>query len=135
MNNYLKRFLHRGLMAASGGPIILGIIYWIEGTAALPGREVFLGIVTTSLLAFVAAGISVVYQIERIPLLPATMLHSGGLLTAYLTIYLINGWLQPKNIPWFLVIFCSLYAVIWTIVTLSVRHSVQRVNQKMKSDA
>lgn len=135
MKIHLKNFIIRGMMAASGGPIVLGIIYWIEGEAALSGREVFLGIVTTALLAFVAAGISVIYQIERIPLLPATMLHSGGLLTAYLTIYLINGWLQLKNIPWFLVIFCSLYAVIWTIVTLSVRHSVQRVNQKMKSDA
>jgi len=81
MKQYCLTFLKRGLLAASGGPLILAMIYGILGangqvTSLAPG-EVCMGIVTVTLLAFIAAGIGVVYQIERLPLLSATRSTPG----------------------------------------------------------
>jgi len=61
MKQYCLTFLKRGLLAASGGPLILAMIYGILGangqvTSLAPG-EVCMGIVTVTLLAFIAAGI------------------------------------------------------------------------------
>ena len=72
MKQYCLAFLKRGLLAASGGPLILAMIYGILGangqvTSLAPG-EVCMGIVTVTLLAFIAAGIGVVYQIEVYPM-------------------------------------------------------------------
>ena len=63
MKQYCLTFLKRGLLAASGGPLILAMIYDILGangqvTSLAPG-EVCMGIVTVTLLAFIAAGIGV----------------------------------------------------------------------------
>lgn len=60
MKQYCLTFLKRGLLAASGGPLILAMIYGILGangqvTSLAPG-EVCMGIVTVTLLAFIAAG-------------------------------------------------------------------------------
>ena len=59
MKQYCLTFLKRGLLAASGGPLILAMIYGILGangqvTSLAPG-EVCMGIVTVTLLAFIAA--------------------------------------------------------------------------------
>ena len=56
MKQYCLTFLKRGLLAASGGPLILAMIYGILGangqvTSLAPG-EVCMGIVTVTLLAF-----------------------------------------------------------------------------------
>ena len=137
MKQYCLTFLKRGLLAASGGPLILAIIYGTMGatgqvTSLAPG-EVCMGILTVTLMAFIAAGIGVVYQIEQLPLLSATAIHAGALYLDYLLIYLLNNWI-PRNwevIGIFTVCFAAGYALIWGIILLSIRHKTNRINRHL----
>lgn len=93
-----------------------------------------MGIVTVTLLAFIAAGIGVVYQIERLPLLSATAIHAGALYLDYLLIYLLNNWI-PRDwafIGTFTLCFAAGYAVIWGIVLLSIKHKTNRINRHLQ---
>ena len=72
MKPFLKGFLLRGLICAGGGPLVLAIIYGILGATgtveAFTPREVCMGILTIMLLAFIAAGMTAIYQLEQLPL-------------------------------------------------------------------
>ena len=86
MKKFLKEFLFRGLICASGGPIVLAIIYGILGTTgaveAFSPREVCLGIVTITLLSFITAGMTAIYNQEQLPLPTMILLHGGALYIA-----------------------------------------------------
>ena len=73
MKKYIFEFIRRGLIASSFGPIVLAILYLIlQNQAAvetLTVKEVCLGIFSLSALAFIAGGMNVIYQIERMPLM------------------------------------------------------------------
>lgn len=138
MKKYVLEFLKRGLMAASGGPIILAIIYGILGatgvvTSFAPG-EVCMGILTVTLMAFIAAGVSIVYQIERLPLLPASLIHAAALYFDYLLIYLLNDWIPSSltGIGIFTAIYVAGYAVIWLSIILSIKAKTDRINKKLR---
>ncbi|MGM9549865.1 MAG: DUF3021 domain-containing protein [Faecousia sp.] len=137
MKKYLLAFLKRGLMAASGGPVILAGIYGILGAtgqvSSLTPGEVCQGILTVSLLAFIASGVSVVYEIERLSLLSATLIHAGAIYLDYLLIYLLNNWLQRSllTVGIFTACFIIGYAVIWGIVLLSIKYKTNRVNRHL----
>ena len=134
MKKFLKEFLLRGLICASGGPVVLAVIYGILGaTGAVESfapREVCLGIVTITLLAFVAAGMTAIYQMEQLPLPTMILLHSGALYIAYLLTYLINGWLlnQLTPIAIFTGIFIAGYAVIWLIIYFVEKAKAAKLN-------
>ena len=134
MKQYGITFLKRGLIAASGGPVILAVIYAILGASgqvnSLTPREVSLGILTVTLLAFIAAGVSVVYQIERLPMLPATLIHAGVL---YLD-YLLNDWMERswRVIGIFTACFILGYGLIWGSVYLSIRRKTRRINAHLQ---
>lgn len=137
MKQYCKEFLKRGLLAASGGPVILAIIYGCLGAAgqvtALTPGEVCMGILTVTLMAFIAAGIGVVYQIERLPLLSATAIHAGALYLDYLLIYLLNSWI-PRSLSFvglFTLWFALGYAVVWGIILLSIKCRTRRINARL----
>ena len=72
MKKFWKEFLFRGLLCASGGPIVLAVIYGILGVTGsaeqLSVTEVSRGILSITLLAFIAAGMTAVYQMEQLPL-------------------------------------------------------------------
>lgn len=122
MKKFLKEFLFRGLICAAGGPLVLVIIYGILGAIgaveAFTPREVCLGIVTITLLAFIVAGMTAIYQMEQLPLPMMILLHGGALYIAYILTYLLNGWLQNSLIPIlvFTGIFAAGYALIWFII-------------------
>ena len=81
-----------------------------------------------------AAGIGVVYQIERLPLLSATAIHAGALYLDYLLIYLLNNWI-PRDwafIGVFTLCFAVGYALIWGITLLSIRHRTNRINRHLR---
>jgi len=103
MKQFWKDFLFRGLVSAASGPLVLAIIYGILGATgevtSLTPREVCLGILSITLLAFIVAGITAIYQVEKLPLASATLIHGGVLYATYLLIYLINGWLQKGIVP------------------------------------
>lgn len=139
IKKYYKEFLHRGLMVCGFGPIVLAIIYGILGACGvidslLPGM-VTLGIITITVLAFLAAGITVVYKIEELPLPIAILLHGVILYVAYAIIYLINGWIKSGIIPFlvFTAIFAAGYLLVWIIVYFCTRNSIDKLNKKLKN--
>ena len=138
MKRFWKEFLLRGLLAASGGPVVLAIIYGILGATgtveAFSPREVCLGILSITLLAFIVAGMTAIYQMEQLPLLIMILLHCGALYIAYILTYLLNGWLvqQLTSILVFTGIFIAGYAIIWLIIYCFERHKANRLNQILK---
>ena len=137
MKKFIIEFLKRGLVAASGGPIIVAIIYFILGKAGviqtMTPDEVALGIVSSALLAFIIAGVSAVYQIDKLPTFPAALIHGIVLYATYITIYLINGWLKSQMTPFlvFTGVFIAGYAVIWIIIYISIKRSTKKLNLKI----
>lgn len=139
MKKFWKEFLLRGLICASGGPIVLAILYGILGATgaveAFTPREVCLGIVTITLLAFIAAGMTAIYQMEQLPLPIMILLHGGALYIAYILTYLINGWLQNSLVPIlvFTGIFAAGYALVWLIIYLVEKANADKLNKLLKS--
>ncbi|MBO5317771.1 MAG: DUF3021 domain-containing protein [Oscillospiraceae bacterium] len=138
MKKFWKEFLLRGLICASGGPIVLAILYGILGTTgtveAFSPKEVCLGIVTITLLAFIAAGMTSIYQMEQLPLPIMILLHGGALYIAYILTYLINGWLQNSLVPIliFTGIFVAGYTLIWLIIYCVEKSKADKLNKLLK---
>ena len=139
MKKFWKVFLFRGLICASGGPLVLAIIYGIlsaTGTATqVSTQEVCIGIITITLMAFVVAGMTAIYQQERLPLPIMILIHGGVLYLAYILTYLLNGWLQGSLIPIlvFSGIFIAGYALIWVIIYYVEKAKAEKINQTLKS--
>lgn len=140
MKKFLKEFLLRGLICASGGPIVLAILYGILGATgivdAFSPREVCTGILTITLLAFIAAGMTAIYQMEQLPLPIMILLHGGALYIAYILTYLINGWLHHSLVPilFFTGIFVAGYALIWLIIYCVEKAKTEALNRKLKEN-
>lgn len=138
MKKFLKEFLLRGLLCASGGSIVLAIVYGILGATGsvetFSPYEVCTGILTITLLAFIAAGMTAVYQMEQLPLPIMILLHGGALYIAYILTYLINGWLQNSLVPIliFTAIFLVSYALIWLIIYLIEKAKTEKLNKMLK---
>ena len=86
MKTFWKEFCLRGALCAAGGPVVLAIIYGVLGAAGVAEHfspnEVCLGILSITLLAFIAAGMTAVYQMEQLPLPMAILMHGGALYLA-----------------------------------------------------
>lgn len=137
MNKYVKEFLHRGLIFGGFGPIITAIVMLILSHTindfTLTGNEMFLGVVSTYVLAFVHAGTSVFHQIEHWSLMKALLCQLGTLYAAYVTTYLVNCWI-PFNLSVVLIftaIFVVTYLVIWGIVYLCVKNTSRKLSKKL----
>ena len=138
MKQTILEFVRRGLTACGFGPMILTILYLIlqrqTGLEALTVHEVCLGIISLSALAFVAGGMNVLYQIERLPLMVAILIHGAVLYAAYLATYLLNGWLERgvTHILLFSAIFLLGYLVIWGIIYSTTRRNTKALNQLLQ---
>lgn len=137
MKKYISEFVHRGLLAAWCGSVILAIIYGVHGAiddTNLPTYgEVCTGILSLTLMAFIAGGISMVYTVERLPLISAILIHGGVLYLDYLMIYLLNGWM-PRNMKAlgiFTAVFVVGFALIWLCIYLSIRKKTENINKKL----
>lgn len=139
MKSYLKHFFHRGLLVCWGGPVILAMIYLIShasgNTAPISLYDAAKGILTITALAFVAGGITTIYQIDRLPLFPALLIHGAVLYITYLTVYLTNGWLADGKMPFiiFTVCFVMGYAAIWLFIYCLTRRKTKQLNQALKN--
>ena len=139
MKKFWKEFLLRGLICASGGPLVLAIIYGILGTTGtvefFSAKEVCLGILTITLLAFIAAGMTAIYQMEQLPLPIMILLHGGALYLAYILTYLFNGWLlhELKAILIFTGIFIAGYALIWLVIYCIDRNKIRKLNKLLNN--
>lgn len=138
MKQFWKGFFLRGAICAAGGPVVLAIIYGIlEATGAVEyfsPREVCLGIVSITMLAFVVAGMTAIYQMEQLPLPMAILIHGGTLYLAYILTYLINGWLQQALVPIlvFSGIFAAGYGLIWMIIYSVTKAKTEKINKILK---
>lgn len=138
MKKFLKEFLQRGLICAAGGPLVLAVIYGILGATgtveAISPSEVCMGIVTITLLAFIAAGMTAIYQMEQLPLPTMILLHGGALYIAYILTYLINGWLLNQLTPIliFTGIFLAGYALVWLIIYCVEKAKAEKLNKLLK---
>lgn len=139
MKKYAAEFIKRGLMAAWGGPVVAAIIFACLGRAGvvetMTVREVCLGIISSALMAFIAGGINVVYQVEKLPLAMAILIHGGVLYLDYLLIYLMNGWLQNQvgPIAVFTLIFAAGFALVWLIIYQIIKRQINQVNKKIRA--
>ena len=137
MKKHIRGFFRRGLVACGIGPLVLAVLYLILQhqcqVQTLTVNEVCLGIVSLSVLAFVAGGMNVVYEMERLPLMVAILIHGGVLYGAYIVIYLINGWLAQQLVPIlvFTGIFIAGYALIWAFIYFVSRAKIARINAKL----
>ena len=135
MKKFLKDFCKRGMAFAWGGPVIMAII-WLclqaSGTVSeLTVNQVALGIFSTTIMAFIAAGISVVYQMENLPKPFAVLIQASVLYIDYMGIYLLNGWLPTDKIGMFTLIFVAAFAVIWVCIYIPTRIKVAKMNRMM----
>ncbi len=125
----------RGAAFAWGGPVILAMVWTILKANGkidvLKVDEVVLGIVSTTVMAFVAAGISYVYEIETLPKSFAALIQATVLYIGYMGIYLLNGWLPVNKIWAFTVIFVIVFIVIWLCIYIPTRHKVDRMNNTL----
>ena len=139
MKKFLSDFFLRGLLAAAGGPVVLAIVYGILGAtgevSSLSPGEVCMGILTVTLLALIAGGMSAIYRVERLPLANAIMIHGAALYVAYIVIYLINGWLKQQLIPivTFTIVFIVGYAIIWLCIYLHTKARTQKINRMLQN--
>lgn len=138
MKKNILEFFRRGFVACGFGPIVLAILYLILQRQAeietLTVNQVCLGIFSLSALAFVAGGMNVIYQIERLPLMVAIFIHGGVLYISYLVTYLLNDWLEWGAIPIlvFSGIFIFGYLMIWAIIYCIIRKRTERLNEILK---
>lgn len=138
MNNYVKSFLLRGMAFGGFGPMICGIVflvlsYTVNGFS-LSGKEAFLAILSTYLLAFIHAGASVFNQIDEWSVAKSLFCHFTTLYLAYSLCYIANSWIpfDPKVILIFTVIFVALYFAIWITVFMCVKAASKKLNSKLK---
>ena len=138
MKKYVLELFRRGLMAAGFGPVVLAVFYLIlqkqNVVQTLTVNEVCLGIFSLSALAFIAGGMNVIYQSERLPLMVAILIHGGVLYISYLGTYLLNDWLEWGVTPIlvFSGIFVFGYLAIWTIIYSIIKKRTERLNEILK---
>ena len=138
MKRYAMEFIRRGLAACGLGPLVLAVIYLIldrQGLVqTLDAAQVSVGIFSLTALAFLAGGMNVIYQLERLPLMAAVTIHGGVLYLGYLAVYLVNGWLKWGSVPIlvFTAIFVIGYLLIWVVIYAILRRRTRRLNQLLK---
>ena len=137
MKKIILEFIRRGLTACGFGPIVLAVLYLIlqrQGILhSLTVEQVCLGIVSLWVLAFVAGGMNVLYQIERLPLMMAILIHGSVLYISYLVTYLLNDWLEQGLLP--ILIFSGIfvfgYLTIWIVIYLITKKNTEAVNRAL----
>ena len=138
MKRFVSEFVRRGLIASGIGPIVLAIVYLVLKQSAaintLSVDQVCVGIFSLTSLAFVAGGMNAIYQIERLPLMTAILIHGVVLYVGYLIAYLLNGWLELGmiSIIVFTAIFVVGYVVIWAIIYSIIKKNTAKLNEMLR---
>ena len=75
-----------------------------------------------------------IYQIERLPLMVAILIHGSVLYISYLVTYLLNDWLDWGVMP--IVVFSAIflvgYIVIWALIYSITKNRTERLNDALK---
>ncbi len=138
MKSNILRFVWRGLVACGFGPIVLAVFYLALHSQGLietlTVNQVCTGIFSLTALAFIAGGMNVVYQIERLPLMTAILIHGCVLYFSYLGTYLLNDWIEwgKTSILVFTGIFIVGYAAVWAVIYSVTKRNTARLNEILK---
>lgn len=138
MRKFIRDFIRRGCIACGIGPVVLGILYLIlqqeEVISVLTVNEVCTGIFSLAALAFISGGINAIYQLERLPLMVAILIHGSILYISYLGTYLLNDWLDIGLLPVivFSAIFLFGYLVIWAVIYAIIKRNTAEINARLK---
>lgn len=138
MKKIIHQFFRRGLTSCGLGPVVLAVLYLIlenQGVVhTLTASQVCIGIFSLTALAFVAGGINVIYQLERLPLMFGILIHGCVLYAAYLGTYLLNDWLEAGIIPFlvFTGVFIVGYLLIWIVIYSIVKRNTDKLNKILK---
>ena len=137
MKKYLKEFCLRGMAFGGFGPLIYGIVMLIINLSGvdttIDGLIVFKGVLSTYLLGFICAGVSIVWNIEKLGIGFAILIHGSALYISYLLTYLINGWLGNNNgILIFSIAFILGYVLIWLIIYVIEKCRAKKLNRTLK---
>ena len=138
MKQALLNFIRRGAISCGLGPIVLAILYLILHRQAdmdvLTVEQVCIGIFSISALAFIAGGMNAIYQIERLPLMVAILIHGCVLYISYLITYLVNDWLEFGVAPIlvFSAIFVIGYLAIWAVIYTVIQKRTTKINELLK---
>lgn len=138
MKKFVLDFLRRGFIACGLGPIVLAVLYLILQQSAavemLTVNQVCIGIFSLTALAFIAGGMNAVYQIERLPLMVAVLIHGVVLYVSYLGTYLLNDWLDWGVTP--ILVFSGVFVVgylaIWAIIYSIIKRNTKKLNEILK---
>ncbi|MBQ3131635.1 MAG: DUF3021 domain-containing protein [Clostridia bacterium] len=138
MKRNVMEFVRRGFIACGFGPLVLAVLYLVlqrhAALETLSVNQVCTGIFSLSALAFIAGGMNVVYQIERLPLMGAILIHGIVLYISYLGTYLINGWLEWGKTP--IVVFSGIfvfgYLLIWVGIYSITKRNTEKINRILK---
>lgn len=137
MKKYIKDFVIRGLMAMGGGPLVYGIVMFIlylcNVDTTVDGVTIFKSIISLSIMAFIIAGSSIVWQIDKLGLGFASLIHGSLLYVCYLIVYLLNNWIEKEIISFivFTAIYIVTYTLIWLIVYLTEKHKAKKLNKSL----
>ena len=133
MSKIIKKFLLRGLLCMGFGPIVYSIIllilYLCHVETTISIITLFKGIISTSIMAFIIAGSSIIWQVETIGIAGQIVIHGTALYLCYLTTYILNDWLKKEGILIFSIIFILGYLVIWLIIYLIERRKTIKLNE------
>ncbi len=137
MKPFIKTFLLRGLIFSGLGPIIAGIVYLCLDLSnvdvTISGKEVFMGILTTYIIAFVHAGSSAFNEIEKWGKAKALLCQLSCIYVIYLVGYLINNWI-PFDFKVILIFTIALivgYLIIWFTIYFIVKKYTKKLNEKL----
>ena len=137
MKSFFKTFVHRGLIFAGFGPLIAGIVYLVLDLSGadynLTGKEVFMGILTTFIIAFIHAGSSAFNDIEKWGKAKAMLCQLACIYVVYLVGYLINNWI-PFNYKVILIFTIGIvvaYLIIWFSIYFAVRKYSNKLNEQL----
>lgn len=136
MKKHFRNFCVRGMTFAWTGPVILAVVWLCLERAGiismLTVNEAVLGIVSSAIMVFVAAGISIVYQIENIPKAFAGLIQCAVLYIDYLGIYIINRWIPTDRIWVFTLIFLAVFVIVWSSIYIPIHIRVKKINRTLR---
>ena len=137
MKRFWKEFFLRGLVGMGFGPVVIAIVYGILGAngqvETVPVNEMVRAILSATVMAFIAAGITGIYQTDRLSLPGAIAIHAVVLYGDYLLCYLANDWIphDPLAVTIFSVIFFLGFGLTWLVIYLVEKRAAGKLNQKL----
>ena len=138
MKKRISNFCIRGLICSGFGPVVYGIVMFILFLCGIDtlsnGLNIFKGIMSTYLLAFIVAGMTIIWQEDRLGLGLSIFIHGFVLYLCYLGMYLINGWLLSNNILIFSLIFILGYGIIWVVIYIVEKYRVKKLNHNFEKN-